>query len=385
MSNLVANHSRLIRYCYADSGQWLEEIDLKEFKPCPTVEEVELFLSDHSDIPCERGSYAPISGICAIPPKTSWRTARDRYDFVADLRSYAAKPTTLDRTLNYVRKFVSRLQHNELVGVELSGGLDTSIIIEFLMRWHVPIALVGMRSDRYEFRTERVVQEYFEKRSSKVGFYSDEEVPAFSRLDEVPPHPFPTINSLNFAQAQRRVELCRQMGITTLLNGDAGDRLLSFAPPEWKSFGRTPANWAFWNLAQSIWANQYFFQPNGIDYVSGFAMGAIPAHILQLRAGLYEDRMKLWARRQLSPYLPDILTNYAYKAFHDGWIIDGIMAARPVIRKISEVAFDVVHHSELVPKRMEEAASAFRNLQPQQRQRFLLRLSLATWLYSNYK
>lgn len=383
--NLVVNSTRRIRYCFAESGQWLDEDRPLSFQPRPTIEEVDLFLSEQSDIPSQIGAYSPIAGICAIPPGTSWQTGPDRYYFKSDTRSYAANPTTLDSTLRYAQKLINRLHSGTAVGVDISGGLDSSIVIELLTRWNIPVALVGMRSDRYEFRTEREVQNYYAQRASNLRLYSGEDVPAFSRLDEVPPHPFPTINSLNFAHAMKKVELCEDMGITTLLNGDAGDRLLSFSPPVLNSFGRAPGNWAYWNLAQSIWIDQYLFQPNGLRYISAFAAGRIPTLILQLRSGLDEDRMKLWARRKLKAYLPDLLTNYAYKAFHDGWIIDGIMAAGAVIRKISEVAFNVVPHAELTPDSMEESAIRFRKLDSQQRQRFLLRLSFVTWLYSNQK
>jgi hypothetical protein len=215
--------------------------------------------------------------------------------------------------------------------------------------------------------------------------YSGKDIPAFYKLDEVPPHPYPTLGCLSFAHALKKAEICRDLGVTTLLSGDAGDRLLCFPPPKWKLSGRTPENWAYWNLAQTIWSDQYIFNPNGIRFISGLAVNRIPTLILQLRSGLGTDRMKLWARRKLRPYLPDILCNYAYKAFHDGWIVDSISLSRLQVRKMAELAFDVVPHPELAPNKMDESAKEFRTLDAENQHQFLLRLSFVTWVYSNHR
>ncbi len=358
---------------------------LLALRPRPTLEDAEAYLSGFSDIPCATGSYSPIAGLCAIPPGTSWRISQKRYHFENDLQSFKARPTTLNTCLVYVRRLLARANHGGLLGVELSGGLDSSIIIEFLIRWRIPFALIGMRTDRYEFRTEREIQAYYAKRCPAVRMYSGKDIPAFSKLDEVPPHPYPTMGSLNFAHAQKKAEICRDLGVTTLLSGDAGDRLLGFPPPQWSPSGRTPENWAYWNLAQTIWSDQYIFNPIGIRFISGFAVSHVPTLILQLRSGLGEDRMKLWARRNLSCYLPDILSSYAYKAFHDGWIVDSILSALPIVKKMAKRAFDIVAHPELAPNRMEASLTKFRNLDAQKQHQFLLRLSFLTWVYSNHR
>lgn len=359
--------------------------ELLALRPRPTLEDVDIYLSEFSDIPSATGSYSPIAGLCAIPPRTSWRVDRKRYHFESDLQSFRAHATTLELSLRYAQRLLTRANYGNLLGVELSGGLDTSIIIEFLIRWRIPFALIGMSTDRYEFRTEREVQMYYAGRCPKAHLYSGKEIPAFSKLDEVPPHPFPSMSSLNYAHAQKKAELCRDLGVTTLLSGDAGDRLLAFPSPQWGPSARTPENCAYWNLAQTIWTDQHLFQTTGVRYVSGLAIGRIPTQILQLRSGLGEDRMKLWTRRELKSYLPDILSNYAYKAFHDGWVNDGIIAARDTIRKMAELAFAIVPHRELAPNRMEETIMDFRNLDAEKQHQFLLRLSFITWVYSNHR
>ncbi len=381
----MVNATQHILYCCAESGEWVGSDKLLALRPRPTLEDAEVYLSGFSDIPSATGSYSPIAGLCAIPPGTSWRVSQQRFRFESNLRSFSAHPATLNSCLRYARRLLMRANYGNLLGVELSGGLDSSIIIEFLMRWRIPFALIGMRTDRYEFRTERKVQAHYASRCPKVRMYSGKDIPAFSRLDEVPPHPYPTLGSLNFAHAQKKAEICRDVGVTTLLSGDAGDRLLSFPSPQWSPSGRTPENWAYWNLAQTIWANQYIFNPMGMRFISGLAINRIPALILQLRSGMDEDRMKLWARRELKSYLPEILSDYAYKAFHDGWIVDGIISARRTVRKMAEFAFAIVPHPDLAPNKLDEIAVQFRSLDAQKQQHFLLRLSFVTWVYSNHR
>lgn len=385
MSKLVVNPTQHVLYCHAENGEWLGAEELRSLRPRPTVNDVDVYLSECSDIPCETGSYLPIAGLCAIPPCTSWRVSRDGYHFEANLESFEARPVTLDSSLRYVRMLLSRKAHGDLLGVELSGGLDTSIIIELLKRWRIPFALVGMANDRYEFRTEREVQLFYATCCPVVRLYSGKNIPAFDRLDEVPPHPFPTMGSLNFAHAKQKAEMCREFGVTTLLSGDAGDRLLSFPTPQWNLSGRTPSNWAYWNLAQTIWADQYVFLPRGIQFISGFAIGRIPTLILQLREGLGEDRMKIWARRNFKSYLPEILSDYAYKAFHDGWIVDSLIYAHQTILKMAAFVYDIIPHPEIAPKKIEELLLDFRNFDPSKQNQLLLRLSFLTWVYSNHR
>jgi len=385
MSKIVVNSTDQIRYCSAESGEWLSSDKLRALRPRPTLEDAEIYLSGASDIPCATGAYLSIAGLCAIPPGTIWRISQKRYHFANDLDTFRAYPTTLHSCLRYVRRLLKRADYGNLLGVELSGGLDTSIIIEFLIRWQIPFALIGMRTDRYEFRTERTIQEYYAQRCPTVRMYSGKDIPAFSRLDEVPPHPYPTMFSLNFSQSQKKAETCRDIGVTTLLSGDAGDRLLSFPTPQLSSNGRTPVNWSYWNLAQTIWDDQYIFSPKGVRFISGLASGRIPALVLQLRAGFGEDRMKLWARRELKPYLPGILSNYAYKAFHDGWVVDSIISACSTVRKMAELAFDVVSHPKFAPSRMVDTIMQFRKLDARMQHRFLLQLSFVTWVYSNHR
>jgi hypothetical protein len=106
---------------------------------------------------------------------------------------------------------------------------------------------------------------------------------------------------------------------------------------------------------------------------------------MQARAGSGPDHMKMWARRQLQGYLPSMLTEYAYKAFHDGWVIDGLHSACPTIEKMSHCAYFMTRHPELEPSLMTESARRYRFLNEKQRALFLMKLSFVTWTFSNHR
>lgn len=268
------------------------------------------------------------------------------------------------------------------MAVELSGGLDSSLIIEFMLRQEFPLSLVAFVSSRYEFRTERAVQAHYEEQCSSVCLIPYEECPAFGFLDKVPSHPFPAQESLFYARHLAAAKACVTLEVDLLLSGEAGDQLLGFAPDPCDFRGRAPKGYAYWNLAE-LWSDQYVYRPLGCSYVSGLALGRLPAMLLQARAGLGSDHMKIWARNKLRNHLPTMLTDYAYKAFHDGWVIDGLLAARSTIHKIADYSYNLIGHPALSPSLMLENSENYRHLSEEQRRQFLAMLSFATWAYSN--
>jgi asparagine synthetase B (glutamine-hydrolysing) len=308
----------------------------------------------------------------------------DSYHFAGDLRPCRAKTGTVEAALNYSRRLLARMGRNKRLGVELSGGLDSSIVIEFLLRQGMPVSLIAFTSKRYEFRTERAIQSHYEQRCGSVHLIPYEESPAFSQLEEVPPHPFPVQESLFFARHRAAAKACQRLGVDILLSGEAGDQLLGFAPERCDDSGRAPAGYAYWNLAE-LWSHQHIHLPRGSRYVSAIALGRLPSMILQARSSSGPDHMKLWIRQKLRDYLPPMLTDYAYKAFHDGWVIDGLIAASRVIHRMSNCAYGVTRHPELEPDLMVASATRYRVLNEQERARFLARLSFVTWVYSNHR
>ena len=84
--------------------------------------------------------------------------------------------------------------------------------------------LVGLRSARYEFRTERHVQEVLAKECGDVELIDEAGCLPCAGLNRVPPHQVPDLLSLNYAQDAAMAEACRKLGIEVLLSG-GGARL----------------------------------------------------------------------------------------------------------------------------------------------------------------
>jgi asparagine synthetase B (glutamine-hydrolysing) len=384
MARLIPNNTSKILYYRAEDGQVIDTAELSARPPWPSREDVDRHLANGLFVLRRPGTYLPIAGICALPPRTQWWMTNNVYKFAGDLRPPRAKTGTVEAALDYGRRLLVRMGRHSRLGVELSGGLDSSIVIEFLLRQGVPVSLIAFTSKRYEFRTERAIQSHYEQRCSSVHLIPYEESPAFSQLEEVPPHPFPAQESLFFARHRAAAKACHELGIDVLFSGEAGDQLLGFEPERCDAGGRAPAGYAYWNLAE-LWSHQHVHIPQGNSYVSAIALGRLPSMILQARSSLGPDHMKLWIRHKLRDYLPPMLTEYAYKAFHDGWVIDGLIAASRAIRRMSKCAYEITRHPELEPGLMEASSKQYRVLNEKDRTRFLARLSFVTWVYSNHR
>lgn len=383
MAALVFNRTSSIQYCRAEDGRLVELTETTQAQFKPTYEDVNRHLANGIFTLRRPGSYAPIAGLCALPPHTSWLVSSDVYKFAGDLRKPHSKSSTVKDIFDYAQKLLAiTKKENKRVAVELSGGLDSSIVIEFLLRQSVPVSLIAFTSNRYEFRTERMIQSHYERRCSSVHLIPYENSPAFSHLDEVPSHPFPVQESLFFSRHMAAAKACKELGVEILLSGEAGDQLMGFEPESCDAFGHAPEGYAYWNLSE-LWSDQYVYQPLGCNYVSGLAVGKLPALILQARSGLGPDHMKMWARNNLENFLPKMLTKFAYKAFHDGWVIDGLITAAPTIYRISKNAYQITHHPELQPSLIQASAMQYRFLSEEQRAKFFAKLAFITWVFSN--
>ncbi len=166
MTKLVANNTSDILYCRADNGQFLGSDELNIGIKLPTRQDVDNHIGNGVFTLRRPGTYRPVIGICAIPPRTSWLVSQDKYEFVRDLRTPRANTTSIDEALKYASRLLAKAGANKRLGVELSGGLDSSIIIGFLLSQSIPVSLIAFTSNRYEFRTERAIQSFFEKLST---------------------------------------------------------------------------------------------------------------------------------------------------------------------------------------------------------------------------
>lgn len=279
----------------------------------------------------------------------------------------------LDAALRFFECFNGRR-----IAVQLSGGFDSSLIIGLLRYFGIPYSLVGLRSDRYEFRTERYVQEKLASAAESVEFIDECVCLPCSNINAVPPHQIPDLLSLNFSQDDAMARACRRLGVDVLFSGGGGDNLLAEAVPE------SP------DLCE--WRPQIFtdpfpvdmvYKPRGIDFLSFFGDHGIVGAIYRLRQGQTSDSSKLWARWFFRNFLPRELVDFAYCADFWGRDMDGMNDAIPVIRELHTLAAESTESEYFLDEKLEELLKQDL-LRPDKTlyQRLEARLSSAVWVNS---
>ena len=264
--------------------------------------------------------------------------------------------------------------------VELSGGLDTALIIVLLRAFGIEPILIGIESSRYEFRTERAIQEYFRSTARQARLIPQSKIRAFGNLTQVPCHALPDPASLYYVRHQTIAEMAASLGARHVLTGDTGDNLLSL---DISSAGmEVIRSHDRWGLSKD-WVDTFVYEPLGLHCISAFSLQDVARTLLGMREGCAADPMKLWARRQWSALLPYELSHYAYKASHDNWIVDCLSLAADEISKVAARAYDMLPIQSLAPAALLQDSERYVDLDIQQQHRFLETLAFSTWLHSH--
>ncbi len=262
------------------------------------------------------------------------------------------------------------------IGVQLSGGFDSSLVIGLLRHFGIPHGLVGMESDRYEFRTERIIQHRLAEQNGDVLLIDEATCLPCSRLRDVPPHQIPDLLSLNHAQDRDMADACERLGIEVLLSGGGGDNLLGQAVPA--------------DPAASTWRPQTFtdsfavdlaYRPRGIEFLSFFGDPGIVDACFRLRRGQSGDPLKRWARGFFRDFVPRELTDYTYCADFWGRSIDGLLAALDPVRRLHAEARDLTGNGYFDAERLERLfAEDLHRPRKELYQRIEARISAAVWV-----
>lgn len=243
------------------------------------------------------------------------------------------RPARMEDFLGAARAFFSRFKGRR-IGVQLSGGFDSSLVIGLLRHFQIDHGLVGLKSDRFEFRTERYIQECLAAQNCRCELIDEESCLPCSKLDDVPPHQIPDLLSLDYAQDAAMAAACNRLGIDVLLSGGGGDNLLGQAVPE--------------NPLACAWRPQTFtddfpvefaYRPRGIQFLSFFSAKEIVDTFYRLRRGQEDDYRKRWAREFFQEFVPRELVDYNYFADFWGRSIDGLVLALDDIHRQHRKAF----------------------------------------------
>jgi hypothetical protein len=379
----LRNESNEIQYFSLDRNQFVDENTALEIAISFKAELYHNFLSNGLNTLRRPGKYHYFSGLAAVPPGSIINVGNYQYEILSSINVYEVNNSRSFSDLFFEIETILQELSGKSIGVELSGGLDSSLIIEALLKFGVDPILIGFSSEKYEFRTEREVQKVYESKVNRSILIRYEDCFAFDNLKETPKHPIPVSESHFFNRHKTVATVAKKNNIDILFSGEAGDQLLSF-PIEISENSFLPTEFSYWCLAEH-WSNQYVYKKMGVNYLSGMALGSLPSLLISLRGKHAWDPMKLWARKAFKDCLPRELSDFAYTAFHNRWVSDGLNHASDIIEELTELAFKKFKIDSLDPLKMKKQAKIYSTLEEENRKTFLLNLAFASWYYSILK
>jgi hypothetical protein len=322
----------------------------------------------------------PVASLIAIPPKTEWEEISGVLTYRKTLTFSKLNPDVqISRVDKAIQKYLI-LYKDKKIAIENSGGLDSSLIIEYLNKFEFRPILIGCVMSGYEARTERVIQEKYFARFQNSEVIQQTITPAFAELGNIPAHPLPTPSSLFYHRHLVTAQIAAKNNISVVLNGSSGDNLLGNSFKGLAS-GMVPDGYHDWCLSDK-WVSEFIYGPLNMHYISPYSLPPLLRAIVSMRSLESEDYMKLWARKKFSNILPYELVHFAYKASHDNWIADGLRAAESEIYNIAKTSYEIVGHKDLKPDRMISDAKNYFHQKDDEHHKFLMRLSYAVWVNS---
>jgi len=232
--------------------------------------------------------------------------------------------------LEAVESFLEK-HANESIGVHLSGGVDSSLIIGCLRELGVNPVLIGFTTKRFEFRTERHIQNILLENARGTLLDHEETLP-FSSIQTVPKHQIPDVASLGHAVNGKLADTAKQFGVTLMLSGSGGDLVLGGDATDPHHLWRI-------NMFEDPFSQDLVYRARGIDYKSFYSDPLIASSLWNLRVGKKEDSRKCWARQHFRSFLPKELVDYTFKADFWGLYMDGLREAKTELIELEETAY----------------------------------------------
>ena len=322
----------------------------------------------------KRTNWKPVfKDILPVYPEMKWNSEKKQLEdpyFIPIIRK-----TTIKDFLTASESFFAKYAGKK-IGVQLSGGLDSSIIIAMLKHCHVPFSLVGMTSNRYEFRTEKYIQNLLaEWGNESVLINYEKHLPLFD-IDKVPAFQYPDMLCLNYSADNAMALECKKLGIEVLFTGNGGDNVFA----EEISVNDEQCKWLP-QIFTDTWLNDIVYAPQGVQLVPFFGDNDIMQTIYNLRMGQLEDNSKLWARQFFSDFLPKELVNYGYCADFWGLYINGLQKSMPTVRKSFYRVYEITNIPCFSDTDLDEILNQdLQNAHKSMYQKIEARISLAVWL-----
>ncbi|NDA62830.1 MAG: hypothetical protein EBX50_12420 [Chitinophagia bacterium] len=236
------------------------------------------------------------------------------------------------------------------IGVQLSGGLDSSIIIGLLKYFKIPFYLVGLANKRFEFRTESRIQQILAEWADKTILVDYETCLPYSHIDKVPPHQYPEGYVTSFGPDYIMAQTAKNLGIEVLFTGQGGDNvfgdeILHKSPEELK--------WMPHTYYQG-WIEDLVYAAEGIELVPFYANERFSELIYNLRLGQKKDIPKVWARQYFKDILPSELIEYSYCSDFWGFVISGVQEVIPKLPLLFEQTFNLTENKFFNKEKVKE-------------------------------
>ena len=342
---------------------------------------VENYLNNNSIGEVNQNKWLPIfPNYKVVNPGFRWDKATQT--IVADLYQPDVYPNaTLNTFLSTTERYFSQFAGKK-IGVHLSGGLDSSLIIALLRHFNIPFVAIGLCSHRFEFRTERIIQQVMSEYADESLLLDMDDYPFYGNLDKKPKHQIPDSNikmlDASFALAQE----FKSRGCQVVFSGQGGDTLLA----ESMKYTETFDGYNIGNEFTFPWEQDFVYRPMGMELHSFFSDKGVIDQIASLRIGQNEDPLKIWARAFFSSLLPRELTQFTYCADFFGYSMDGLQQAKPTFKLLFEEAYDYLQHPLFSPKGINQILNTdILTLEYKTYCEFCSKLSIAVWIHSLFR
>lgn len=289
------------------------------------------YVANETNLPIHLNEYQPVlPDIYPVPARTKW-SYKDGVFLKLKKNVRLSEGLTFDSCLKNSKRLLKNTKGK--IAVEISGGLDSSIMIGMLEKLGYEPVLIGTFSNLYKFRTEKYIQETIAKKFKNV-ILSESFSLQFSNLLETPAHFLPSFTSLHHNIAANTIRLLEEYDVKYIFQGTAFDAMLVDA------FNGNP-NEIRWPTLQDDWLHDYVFTPQGSAYIDIAALTPIKQMLLSLRNGQAQDSQKWWARKFFASVIPPELSNYAYKANFGPLWWDGLLSNSEQITHIVDTAWQL--------------------------------------------
>lgn len=226
------------------------------------------------------------------------------------------------------------------IAVQLSGGLDSSIIIGLLKYFNIPFYLVGLTNQRFEFRTEKKIQNILAEWAQKTVLIDFENCLPYSHIDKVPAHQYPEEYIRSFGPDYIMAQVSQEIGIEVLITGQGGDNLFGDAIYE----NPTELKWMPHTYYEG-WSQDLIYAPAKIELVPFYGYPKISELIYNLRFGHNEDITKIWARQFFKDFLPKELVTHCYRSDFWGLVISGVQQLIPHLPLMFEKTYELTKNN----------------------------------------